>query len=813
MRIPPSAFLRLALRSLAARLRPARAARPGAPPAEARVAGLAGETWICRDAHGIPRIYAGSEADTFFALGYAMLRDRWWQMDLWRRTASGRLAELFGDLPLGRGAISGMLAGLTMSGADCYYRTIGLRRLAEADLAQHGAEGARLLRAFTAGANAARDAAIARGDYPLECVLLRYVPEAWSEADSLCAARLIAWMLSLSVPCHLAIDRLKRHPGLARILPGYPERGPAILDGGASPWEDALGLLAVTEAVRAPLGGGPGLGSNNWVVGPGRTAAGGALLANDPHLPLRLPCVWYQFTLEWPEGRLAGAALPGIPGALLGWNGRVAWGLTNTMLDDADLYVETVDPGDPGRYLGPAGPRPFHRAEEAVAIRGKAEPRRHTVRFTEHGGARCPVLSDVLPAARGGRVLALRWTGLEPWAGMDVVGRANRARTAAEFVEALRGYSVPAQNFVAADTEGNIAYVCGGRIPRRPGPGAAGPVDGASGRHEWDGVRSFDENPNGMNPTCGFLATANHLVIADGAGNDLPLFPEPPYRAARIRERLRDGARHTPETLAAIQADVVSVQARALVAGLLAPLHHRFAQPAARAAAARLLAWDGAMEADSAEAALYHAWYAQLLRRIIRPALDAAAPGLFEFYFSIFHLAVAAADAVLLGEDPEWYPEGKAATVEAALAAAWGELEARQGPDPAAWRWGAAHALTLAHPMGAVGHPLGRALGRWLRLNRGPFPLPGDGMTVNLAAYVPAAPYAPLVGPSVRLIVDCRHPEASRWIIPGGSSGDPLSPHYADQVDLWRRGEYLPMRFLPLDEARRAGGSLRLLPA
>jgi penicillin amidase len=531
-------------------------------------------------------------------------------------------------------------------------------------------------------------------------------------------------------------------------------------------------------------------------------------------LPLRLPCVWYQFYLECPEVRLAGATLPGIPGALVGQNGRVAWGVTNTMLDDADLYVETVDPADPNRYLTPEGPRPFHRSEETVAVRGRAEPRRCAVRFTEHGGARCPVLSDVLPAARDGRVLALRWTGQEAWAGIDVVHRISRVRTAADFGEALRGYSVPAQNFVVADTGGTIAYFCGGRVPLRPGPAGAGPVDGASGRYEWRGMRPFDENPRAVNPACGFFATANHRVVGEeDAADPPPVFADPPYRAARIRECLRAGARHTPETLAAIQLDVASVQARMLVGRALAPLHGRFTHPKARAAAARLMAWDGTIEAESCAAALYHAWYGELLRRIIRPRLDAAEPGLFEHYFSLFHLGIAAADAVLLGEDPAWFPGDKAAAVEGALVAAVEALEAAQGPDPAAWRWGRAHALTLTHPMGALGHPLGRALARWLRLNRGPFPLPGDGMTVNLSAYVPTAPYAPMIGPSVRVVVDLGNPDASRWVIPGGSSGDPLSPHYADQVDLWRRGEYLPLRFLPLGEARRTGRCLRLLPA
>ena len=813
MGIPASAFLTLAIRSLTSRILLRGVPRPRAGPTEIRLHGLGGEAWICRDAHGIPRIYAADEADAFFALGFAMTQDRWWQMDLWRRTASGRLAEVFGDLSLGRGAPSGQVGGLSMAGADHFYRAIGLRRLAGADLEVHGPEGRELLRAFADGANAARRAGLDAGAYPPECVLLRYDPEPWTEVDSLCCGRLIAWLLSLSLSCHLVIGRLRAHPHLAAILPSYPEDGPAILDDGVSPWEDGLSLLAAAAGTRVPFGGAAGTGSNCWAVSATKSASGGPLLANDPHLPLRLPCVWYQFYLEWPGRRLAGATLPGVPGALVGQNGQVAWGLTHTMLDDADLYVETVDPADPTHYLAPGGPRPFHTLEEAIHVRGEPAPRRHTLRFTEHGDVRCPVVSDVLPGTRDGRVLSLRWTGLEPWAGLDVVRRMNRSRTVGDFGEALRGFSVPAQNFLVADAEGHMAYYLGGRIPRRPTPSEGGPLDGAAGRHEWEGTLSFDENPRATDPPSGILVTANHRVAAHPPARWLPLFSEPPYRAARIRERLRAQAQHTPDTFAAIQADVVSAQASALVTGILGPLADRLGDPKVRAATARLLAWDGAMRAASPEAALYHVWYAQLLRRVIRPPLEAAFPGLFDTYFSVFHLAVHAADNVLLGEDPAWYPDGKAVAVGAALLAAVEALEAAQGPDPAAWRWGAAHALTLAHPLGAVGHPLGRLLARWLRLNRGPFPLPGDGMTVNLSGYTLAAPYRPMVGPSLRLIVDLKQPDASRWVIPGGSSGDPLSPHYADQVDLWRRNEYLPMRFFTLDEAHRAGRALRLRPA
>jgi len=778
----------------------------GSPPAQRdgprtlRVAGLAREVWICRDESGVPQVYAETSRDLAFGLGLAVAQDRLWQMETLRRLAGGRLAELTGDRPLGGASLH--LPGRTILAVDQLYRSLRMHAVGreERSLLSEGGRGA--MEGFAAGVNAWLAQCRPR-DLPPEFLLARIRPEAWTPEDSFAVGKLIGWLLSLAFPAKPILATLAGDPRLRPLLPPDLSSGRCIVGDGEPAAPGSLDLLA-----RVALGlAGPGMGSNSWVVGGQRTVSGKPLLCNDPHLLFGLPALWYPVALHGPDHRVIGATMPGVPAILVGRNEHVAWGLTAVMADDGDYYRETLDASG-ARYLRDGTWHPVEIVEEEFRIRGARGAVRRALRYVRHGGVLCPLL----PQPDGALPTSFRWIGLEAWRGLEALLGMNRARDVAEFEAALQEFAIPAQNVVVADRQGTIAYFCAGRFPRRRRD-ADTPVilDGASPKDAWQGYLTWAEQPRSIDPSPGFVVTANNRVASELPPTLARGFWEPPYRAARIAELLGASRRTDVLDMARIQADVVSVQAAGVLAHLVRPLAHVLEDPRARRAAALLLEWDCQMLADSAPAALYHLFYQELLQQCFRPVMERQAAGSFTRYFSLLHLAVPAADAALLTSDGTWFPNGPRVAVETCLRAAWDAAAARLGPDPATWRWGSLHRLTFSHTFGRGQGLVVRALAWLLHLNRGPYARPGDGMTVNLGAFPLTGRFEVVVGPSYRQIVDLGDPDASRWIIAGGVSGDPRSPHYADQIELWLRGEYRPMRLRPLAEARR-GDALHLMP-
>ncbi len=542
-------------------------------------------------------------------------------------------------------------------------------------------------------------------------------------------------------------------------------------------------------------------------MGGRRTASGKPLLCNDPHLLFGLPAFWYPVALHGPAHKVIGVTMPGIPVVAIGRNEDVAWGFTAVMADDGDFYRETLDESGT-RHLRNGSWHPVEVIEEPFRIRGRRDTIRRPLRYVRHEGVLCPLLLS----ERGAPPVSYRWVGMEPWRGLEALLGMNRARNVADCEAALQQFAVPSQNVVVADTRGTIAYFCAGKFPCRPWMGK-GPVilDGASPGHAWSGYLTWAEQPQCVDPPEGFLATANNRVTKELPPTLAGGFWEPPYRATRIAQWLAESTDTRVEEMARLQTDVLSLQAAGILARLVRPIVQGLLDPRARRAASLLLDWDARMAVDSAGAALFHLFYQALLQRCFRPILEADAPGLFARYFSTLHLAVPAADTVLLQSDGAWFPDGVREAVEACLAAAWDAASVQLGSDPAGWQWGSLHRLRLWHSMGRGHGRAAKALAWLFDLNRGPYPVPGDGMTVNLGAFPLTEPFGVVIGPSYRQIVDLGDPERSCWIIPGGVSGDPRSPHYADQVGPWLRGEYRPMRLRSRTEAQ-TGVVLRLVP-
>lgn len=770
------------------------------PAGDCRFSGLAQDTWIRRDEAGVPHVFAENLSDLGFGAGVAMAQDRRWQMETLRRLAYGRLAEVAGDRPLN--GVSLHLVGPSLLAVDQFYRSLRIEQVCREELSLVSQEGRWVLDGFARGVNAwvaqCRPAELAP-----EFLLAGVDPEPWRPEDCLAIGRLIGWLLSLAFIAKPTLAALAANPLLARLLPPQMAGGQCIVGAGLPASTADLDALA-----RHALGLlGPGTGSNSWVVGGNRTASGKPLLCNDPHLLLGLPALWYPLALTAPAHRTIGVTVAGIPAILVGRNDHVAWGMTAVMADDGDFYREALDSAGE-RYRRDDAWRALETAEETFRVRGRSEPVCRTLRYVRHEGVLCPLL----PLRDGGPPTSFRWVGLEAWRGWDGVLGMNRATSVREFEAGLQAFAVPAQNVVVADTAGDIGYFCAGKFPRRPraeSPPAL--LDGSRPEHAWGGYLSWAEHPHAAGNADGYVVTANNRVAATLPPGLARGFWEPSYRATRIASLLDPLRAAKIPDMAGIQADVCSVQAAGLVARLVRPMRERRADPRARHAADLLLAWDFRMEADSAAAALYHLFYHELLQQSVRPVLERHAPGLFARYFSTLHLAVPAVDTAFLEEDPLVFREGAPAAVESCLTAAWDAACARWGPEPSAWRWGDLHRLTFHHMLGRGTSWAARLLAWVLHVNRGPIPRPGDGMTVNLGAFLLTAPFEIAVGPSYRQIVDLGQPEESRWVLAGGVSGDFRSRHYADQVPLWTVNATLPMRFLPRDA--EDGHALNLLPA
>ncbi|AOY90824.1 acyl-homoserine-lactone acylase [Cupriavidus sp. USMAA2-4] len=756
-----------------------------------RLPGLRDTVSIVRDRHGVPHIEAADSLDAYFGLGYAHAQDRLWQMQMSKRIVAGRLAEVLGPSALD---------------TDRFLRTLGVRRNAEAILAQSSAPTRAALQAYADGVNAFIDHG--KGPLPPEFLILRTRPEHWEPADSLGWQTMMAWDLGANWTQEVLRMGLSQALPVSRInelLAPYPGEAPLrTLDYGAlyrrlAPLQSAMASVVA----RAPAGFVEGMGSNNWVVSGAHTRSGKPLLANDPHLGLQAPALWYLAQLRAPGLDVSGATLPGAPVVVLGHNQRIAWGFTNTAPDVQDLYIEHVQPGDPGRYQTPTGWAEFDKRQEVIHVKGAADVVL-TVRTSRHG----PVISDVAePLATAAAplgaqfVVAMQWTALRPddrtlQAGLAI----NTASDWNGFVNALRDFHSPQQNIVYADVDGNIGFIAPGRVPiRRPDNDLHGlaPAPGWDPRYDWVGFIPFDKLPRRYNPPEGVIVTANQKIVEP----DYPYFITSewtvPYRAQRIRTLLDATARHTPDSFAAIQKDQVSLAVRDALPLLLASraATDAWRVPRERALLDALRKWDGDMQADRAEPLVATAWMRELSRVLFE---DKVGQALFRRLWEQRNVQQATLNIL---RDPEglgafWCdavasPERQ--SCDDAISTAWqraiDDLDRRYGDKPERWQWGIAHTARAEHrPFGKVPY-----LADLFDIK---VPTGGDTYTVNVGRHSlrnEAAPFESVHAASLRAIYDLSDLGAARFIDSTGQSGNVLSRHYRDWTDKWAAVQYISL--------------------
>lgn len=711
------------------------------------IAGLSAPVDIVFDVDGIPRIRAANQLDAATALGYVHARNRMFQMDMMRRLAEGRLAELFGAraLPM-----------------DREMRTLGLARRAVADYPSLPPNGHSLMEAYARGVNAwiARRGRFAAPEY-----LLIGPPEPWRPEDGLLWAKTMGLWLSMNWRQELARWRLEGTMPRSLILSLWPEeQGVAPPDApiGQTGSADALDRLATAlPAFPSPFAQ-PAQASNAWAVDGRHTQTGAPMLAGDPHLALGFPSIWYLVRIDTPQETLAGATSPGVPLLVLGHNGHIAWSFTTNGADVQDVFVET--PVGPDHYQTPDGPRPFITRQERIKVRGAADDVL-TVRETRHG----PVISDLL--GTNVPILAVAMANLRPGdtaaAGLLAL---NEARTVEEAGRAAAMITSPVQNLMVADRS-TIAMFVTGRVPIRKAGDGAMPVEGADGAHDWIGWASSDQLPHFVAPSSGVLVNANERVV----GPDYPIYLGrdwfSAWRAQRIDALLGQPALLDLADFTRMQVDVTSGMARAMLPALLsipAP------QGTAGAAFKLLQGWDGTMSADRPQPLIFEAWigrfYLDVLRRAGVPAVAEAAAPLPEFLPS-----------TLLPGGAHWCGGDCAAMLGQALQEAVTDLTERFGSDPMGWRWGIAHQAVFAHPI--LEHV--PVLGRLTRISIG---VPGSATTVFAEANLPAD-FRVVLGPEFRGVYDLADLDRSRFMMAPGQSGNPFSRGASNFLQRWRDGD------------------------
>jgi len=731
---------------------------------EVRIASLEAPVTVRRNGDGLVRIQAANELDLYRALGFVHAQDRLWQMDFMRRTASGRLSEVMGQS--------------TVS-LDRFFRTLGFRQLAEENLPRLADETKAALTAYAEGVNAFL--AQRSGPLPLEFQILRYEPEPWSPADSLLWGRVMALRLSENWRDELSRARLAGRfspPQIAELWPAYPQDAPVTVAEASRLIDQSV---ATQLANLLPPSLQPTGASNVWALGGERTATGGPILANDPHLPLDAPGIWYLARMETPDTTLVGATAPGVPFLLLGHNQNVAWGLTTTHSDTQDFFIERVAGNDPNAYETPEGTEPFKVRDEFIRISG-GEPVRLIVRETRHG----PVMSDVIPEGSSdtGAVLALSWPALRSDDGTpDALYRMNHADSAAAFREALRQFHSPQQNVVFADVAGNIGFLAPARVPVRRSGNGQHPVPGWSGEFDWIGFVPFEELPSSTNPRNDLIINANNKIVPDNFAHLIAVDWPPPYRAERIEAVLGDSAgNHGVTDSVILQQDIMANAADRILAKLLAntPVEVR-----AREAVSRLRAWDRQMHRNAPEPLILQAWLWALGRTILA---DELGPNYLEFLDGGAYTIER-----LIANGSSWCDDVATAESETcdiqiarALEMALDYLSDRFGDDMSQWRWGAAHFARFDHPLLSRLPVLREVFTYGIEAD-------GGNDTVNRAAARLGGGddtlFEDVHGAGFRGVYDLSDLDRSRFMIATGQSGNPLSRLYGNMTLRWRDGQ------------------------
>jgi len=786
-------------RIVAALLRPviSRASRRSLPRTSGRLGldGLSFPVMIHRDRWGIPHIEAQDRGDLFFAQGVVHAQDRLWQLELNRRAATGRLAEIIGQ------------TGLE---TDRLARTLGFNRLAKETWNTAPEQIRRDVEAYTSGING-----YLRTDpkLPVEFTLLRHRPEAWRPQDSIALGRMMAWTLS-----HVWAGKLARAKLIEAVGPEaanqldahYPKNNPVTLPQGIE--FNMLEPDAMFYSSGGPFLGrtieGGSRGSNGWVLSPSLTNTGNPILCNDMHLPITTPSLWYYLHLRCQKSEnlhAAGVSLPGVPYVLVGHNEHIAWGATVSFIDTEDLFIEQLNQDDALLYRYRDAWLPVQVLEERISIKGSAD-HVEQVRMTQHG----PIISPV--EADSNQVLALQSVALQPGESFAGFALLNEAKSWSEFAHAVQQIETPALNILYADIAGNIGYYLSGRMPVRAQVRADVPVPGWDGDYEWIGRVPFEEMPHAINPEQGYIVSANHRIVGDDYPYYLGRSWRNGYRAKRIDDQIKTKRRMSVDDCRRLQMDDISIPGQ-LISNKLSTLDSE--DPDATLCFDLLREWGGHLGVDSVGGTVYQIVISKLARAILGSQLK---PKLVDLLLGSGPEPVLyptnelhgqwPAILIRLLDDPDtsWLPTAskREGFICQVLAESVVELRGLLGDNPDKWTWGRLHQIQFDHAFSAR-PPFGQIF------SLGPFSIGGDADTIAQASLVGDDP-GDNIAPSYRQIIDLGDLDQAMAIHAPGQSGQIGSSFYSDLIGSWFTGDYYTMT-LDVDSVKKVTEeSLELFP-
>ncbi len=744
---------------------------------------------VYTDEYGVPHVYAENEEDLFFATGYLQASERLYKMDIVARAVEGRLAEAFGP---------------DLIEDDKYLRVWGFHRIAKKIVATMLPETNLLIGRSVEGINAYIDDHA--DDLPVEFKIAGHKPIRWTLEHIVGYARLmghdlcLAWMPEVIFGG--VLDKLGDEKA-RELYPVYPDTKPYIVPRIPKNFSTvAESIFKSDQRIREITGAfGSHIGSNSWVLSGELTKSGKPLLCNDPHLGFSQPAVWYEMHLVGGRFDVSGVTFAGVPLVILGQNQSYAWGFTNVMVDDTDFYVEVTDAEHPDQYFHDGAWLDMTIHEEVIQVKG-AEPVQFQVRETHHG----QIINDVHKVLKQNESppVAMSWVGNYMTNEVEAFLGLNLATNWDEFSAAVEKFWIPGQNMIYADLEGNIGWRPAVALPlRAPGTGLV-PLPGDDPQWDWQGFVPFEEMPFLYNPDQGFIATANNKTIGDEFPYYISAYWEPPARAARINEFLNvPGKKFDLEDMQHLQNDFLSDHARDLTPIFIDLLKTAdLSDPGMKAAYDSLNDWDYVMGKESVAAAVFNTLWVKFAYNLYGDEMDQIGPAFKDGFFK--NASISIRNAIFLLEHiPEstWFDdvatpditETPEMILERSLKEAVADLEAFFGEDHATWKWSELHSLTHKHPMAKV-----KILDQLLNLNVGPFPAAGSGTTVNNMEYRMNDPFDIVLGPSVRHIYDFSNfQKGGLSVLPTGQSGNPRSPHYADQAELYNTGKY---RVMPIDE-------------